>query len=219
MKTGYTHIAWVIDRSGSMEYIREQVIAGHNAFVEAQKNLEGSMTMTSIQFESGGWSQRGRTNSIVYDVVENHSNIADVKPLTRETYRPGGGTPLLDALGRAISETGTWLASLSEAQRPEKVLFMIYTDGEENSSQEYTAERIKALIQHQESKYSWQFSYLGANQDAFAEAAKIGIARGATGSFEATAKGTLESMERYTMSVASYRAAPAAAAFSMEDSD
>lgn len=215
MKAGYTHITWVIDRSGSMASIQDQVIAGYNSFIEGQKGLEGTMTMTSIQFESGTWSNRSGTSSLVYDVVENHSDIVDVKRLSRATYRPGGGTPLLDALGRAIKETGSWLASLPESERPEKVLFMIYTDGEENSSREYTAEQIKALIEHQESKYSWQFSYLGANQDSFAEADKLGIRRDATGNFSATAEGTLESMSRYTQSVAAYRAAPAAAAFCM----
>jgi hypothetical protein len=88
---------------------------------------------------------------------------------------PRGNTALLDAVGRAIVETGERLRALPENERPGLVVFVIVTDGQENSSREYTKARVKEMIEHQQNVYKWQFTYLGANQDAFAEAGGMGI--------------------------------------------
>jgi hypothetical protein len=96
-------------------------------------------------------------------------------------------TALLDAVGRAINETGERLSQMADADRPGLVIVAIITDGEENSSHEFTKSQIKDMIQHQTNKYSWQFTYLGANQDAFAEAQGIGIDAGVTMNFKVAA--------------------------------
>jgi hypothetical protein len=84
-------------------------------------------------------------------------------------------TALLDAVGRAIGDTGLRLHRMPENERPGLVLFVIITDGLENSSHEFNCDQIKQMIEHQKQVYSWQFTFLGANQDAFAEAGKMGI--------------------------------------------
>ena len=88
---------------------------------------------------------------------------------------PRGSTALLDAVGRAINETGERLAKMNEEDRPGLVVFVVMTDGEENSSQEFSKDQIKQMITHQQDTYGWHFTFLGANQDAFAEAGALGI--------------------------------------------
>lgn len=88
---------------------------------------------------------------------------------------PRGSTALLDAVGRAITETGSRLAAMKETERPSLVIFVIVTDGQENSSRTFTREKIREMIQHQRTVYKWPFTFLAANQDAFAEAASLGI--------------------------------------------
>ncbi len=96
---------------------------------------------------------------------------------------PRGSTALLDAVGRAINETGARLGAIDESQRPGLVVFVIVTDGAENSSKEFTRPKIREMIEHQQSAYKWQFTFLAANQDAFAEAATLGIAQAGTAGY------------------------------------
>ena len=90
---------------------------------------------------------------------------------------PRGSTALLDAVGQAINETGARLAAVDESQRPGLVVFVIVTDGQENSSREFTREQIRTMVEHQQSAYKWQFTFLSANQDAFAAGGSMGIAQ------------------------------------------
>ena len=96
---------------------------------------------------------------------------------------PRGSTALLDAVGRAINETGERLTKMPEADRPGLVIFVIVTDGEENASHEFSKARVKKMIQRQQTKYNWQFTFLGAEQDAFTEAGGMGIAAAGTANF------------------------------------
>lgn len=162
-KKADTHITVVIDKSGSMNSIKGDTIGGFNQFLADQKALPGEATLTLVLFDTG------------YEVVTSGRLLPDIEPLTPSTYRPGGGTALLDALGRSINETGAMLAQLPEPERPEKIVFAILTDGEENSSREFSREKVFEMIRHQTEVYKWQFIFLGANQDAIAEAGKIGI--------------------------------------------
>jgi hypothetical protein len=88
---------------------------------------------------------------------------------------PRGYTALLDAIGRSVNETGESLASMPESERPGLVTVMIVTDGGENSSKEFTNQKVREMIEHQTNVYSWKFSFLGANQDAFSTAGGLGI--------------------------------------------
>jgi len=160
-----THIAVLLDRSGSMGAVKDETISGFNYFLQEQKAAGDNASFTLVQFDSEST-----------DVVHEARPVRDVPDLNQDTYQPRGSTPLLDALGSTISSTGKTLAAIPEANRPNKVVFVIITDGEENASHKFTKNQVKEMIDHQTEKYNWQFIFLGANQDAFAEAGAVGIA-------------------------------------------
>lgn len=165
MNKDYTDITLVVDRSGSMATVREEAQGGINGFIASQVQEPGMARLTLVQFDSE------------YEFVHQGQLIQEVPPYT---LVPRGMTALLDAVGRAMVETGQRLARMPEAERPGLVVFVVMTDGQENSSHEFTKARIREMIQEQQQKYSWQFTFLGANQDAFAEARALGMdARGA----------------------------------------
>ncbi len=120
-------------------------------------------------------------------MVHNRQDIQTARPLTLETYEPRGSTALLDAIGRTIDYIGKELASTPEADRPSKVIIAILTDGEENASQLYSMAQINQRITHQTRKYQWEFLFLGANQDAIATAARMGIHADQSATFAADA--------------------------------
>ena len=167
-----THIAVLLDRSGSMGDIKDDAIGGFNCFLKEQKAAGANATLTLVQFD---------TEST--DVVHESMPILEVPDLNHQTFQPRGGTPLLDALGQTIDSTGRALAAIPEANRPNKVVFVVITDGQENSSHQHTKASVKERIDHQSSQYNWQFVFLGANQDAFDEAGAVGIALGNAANF------------------------------------
>ena len=160
MRTDLTDVTLVIDRSGSMQAIREDAEGGVNAFIVEQAKQPGEALLTLVQFDTE------------YEFVH---RAAPIKQVPAYKLLPRGNTALLDAVGRAINETGERLAKIAEHERPGLVVFVITTDGRENSSREFSKAQVKELIERQQAKYNWHFTYLGANQDAFAEAGGIGI--------------------------------------------
>lgn len=160
MKLDMTDITLVIDRSGSMAAIRDDAEGGVNTFVQEQKQQAGEALLTLVQFDTE------------YEFV--HQGIP-IKNAPAYKLVPRGSTALLDAVGRAINETGDRLAKMAEPDRPGLVIFVIVTDGQENSSREFSKAQIKDMISQQQTQFSWQFTFLGANQDAFAEARGMGI--------------------------------------------
>jgi hypothetical protein len=170
MRPDFTDITVVMDRSGSMQACRADTEGGFNSFVESQKKLPGSANLTLVQFDTE------------YDFVHRGVPIQNVPPFT---LVPRGNTALLDAVGRAIVETGERLAALPEADRPGLVTFVIVTDGQENSSREFNLAQIREKITHQRDVYKWQFTFLGANSDAFADAGEMGIPMAATAQYAA----------------------------------
>lgn len=149
---------FILDRSGSMEECRADTIGGYNAFIDTQVPFGGTMTLVLFDHE--------------YDVVYKGKPIAEVPKLTRETFVPRGNTGLFDAIGRTIKEA---------SDDPKTVI--ILTDGQENSSRTYTKAHVKDLVEAK-TKSGWAFVYLGANQDAFAEASGIGIGPAATMNYD-----------------------------------
>jgi Mg-chelatase subunit ChlD len=149
-------IVFVLDRSGSMQTLRDEAIGGFNAYVEQMAKDSPDAVLSLILFDSG-------SIDITYDKVP----IAEVKPLTIQSFVPRGMTPLYDAVGMAVT-------NLKE-QKGKKKALIILTDGQENASQEHTKESIYKLLTEQQEKDKWLVSYLAANQDAFAEAAKFGV--------------------------------------------
>lgn len=170
MNKDKTEIVVVLDRSGSMGSCKAQTVKGLNQFITEQKKLPGSANFTLVQFNHE------------YEFVHNGVPLNTVGECDMD---PSGSTALYDALGRAINETGKRLAAMAECDRPGLVAFVILTDGAENCSSDFNADQIKEMIKHQQEKYSWQFTFLGANQDAFASSAKIGISVASTSNYSA----------------------------------
>lgn len=160
MRSDLTDITLVVDRSGSMQSIRSDAEGGVNAFLRQQAREPGEAFVTLIQFDHD------------YDFV--HRGVP-IRECSEYKLVPRGSTALLDTLGRAITETGIRLNLMTEAERPALVIVVIMTDGQENASREFTRERVREMIEHQQQQYHWQFTFLGANQDAFAEAGLLGV--------------------------------------------
>lgn len=178
MKAGLTELVFLLDKSGSMSRLADDTIGGFNTMINKQKEEEGEAYVTTVLFNRN------------YQTLHDHLFLPDVPLLTEEEYLPMGGTALLDAVGDTINSIGARLNSTPEEERPEKVIFIITTDGYENSSREFTKEKVKEMIEHQRNKYSWTFIFLGANMDAVAEASSLGINPGFSKTYSRTSIGT-----------------------------
>lgn len=170
MRHNFTDITVVMDRSGSMASCKDDAEGGLNEFIKQQKEAPDEAVFSLVQFDTE------------YEFV--HRGVP-IRQVPHCTLTPRGWTALLDAVGRAIVETGERLQRMAEADRPGLVVFVIITDGQENSSKEYTKRQIKEMIRHQQDVYKWQFTYLGANQNAFVEAQGMGI-QGAAADYKAS---------------------------------
>lgn len=173
--SGYRHYVAIIDRSGSMASIRDETESGVRHYVREQQKLPGKATLSLFQFDTE------------HEQVHDFTNLSDVPEYT---LSPRGMTALNDAVGFAIARTGERLAAIPENERPGRVLVLIVTDGEENASQEHNAKQIGEMIEHQRSAYKWEFTFIGANQDVFKEAGKLGLSRDQSLSYAATRSGT-----------------------------
>jgi len=191
MNTNLTDITVVLDRSGSMEIVKQDTIGGFNTFLKEQQNGSPA-TITLHQFDDE------------FDTVIDGQDVHQAKLLDSKTYVPRGWTALLDAIGRAINHTGNRLEKASDDKKASRVVFVIITDGEENRSKEFTRTKVFDMIQHQKDKYSWQFVFLGANQDAIKSAHDIGIAKAAAMSYAANAIGTMAAFSDVAANVRSY---------------
>ncbi|KQR96590.1 hypothetical protein ASG12_20995 [Williamsia sp. Leaf354] len=167
-------VAALLDRSGSMQSIADDTRGGFDAFITTERAAEGTTVVTLAQFDDR------------YELVYSDRPIETVPPLALE---PRGMTALYDAVGRFVTEVGAGLAALPEESRPGSVTVVVMTDGHENSSREWTIEAVRALIGRQESEYSWDFVFLGANMDAVEVGAGLGFAPEKSMTYEATAGG------------------------------
>lgn len=178
MNSNYCDISIVLDRSGSMAVVRQDTIGGFNTFLCDQKAQPGKCTVTLVQFDDQ------------YEPNYSGKPVGDAPELNEATYQPRGSTALLDAVGKTIVQTGERLAAMPESERPGKVIFVIITDGEENHSREFKKQQIKGMIEKQTNQWKWQFVYLGANVDAFAEAGSMGIATASAMNYTQNSMGT-----------------------------
>lgn len=156
MNNDYTHIAMIIDRSGSMSSCWNDVKGGYEEIVKQNKAADGKCTFTVAAFDTD------------YDLLEDFTDIQDVKSTL--SVNPRGGTALLDAIGKTIVTVGEQLAKLKEKDRPARVMVVVQTDGEENSSREFTKDQIKELVEKQTNQYNWQFQFVGASLASVHEA-------------------------------------------------
>ncbi len=198
MKKGLTEIIFIVDRSGSMSSIRMDMIGGFNSFIKSQQKLATECKVSFYQFDTG-------TPIVekVYEALE----LARVPELTELTFVPRGGTPLYDAIAFVVKSVGERLTNTAEENRPERVLVVTITDGEENSSNEWTLVQVKQMIEHQEQKYKWEFVYLGANQDAWAVGQRLGVKASSTLTYTANVAGTAAMWDSLSTKTMAYRAA------------
>lgn len=161
MKSNLLHICFVLDESGSMYNSVDDVIGGFQKLIDEQKaEKDGECIISLYRFS---------------DKVKKDYIGKPVNEVPKLTYSPGGCTAMNDGVGTAIDEIGKWLSDMDESERPSKNMIVIMTDGQENASQEYTFDSVKAKIQHQEEKYSWTFVYMGTNLKDLKDANRLGI--------------------------------------------
>lgn len=194
MNPNLTELVYIIDRSGSMHHLTADAVGGYNAFLTEQKSLPGEARLTTVLFDDE------------YKLFCDHVDLKEAKEMTASDCMARGCTALMDAIGRTITSVGKRLANTPEEERPAKVLFMIMTDGYENASREFTRSGVKTMIEHQQSVYSWQFLFVGAGIDAYAEASSIGISAINTVSTSATSECVLDSLNAFSKAAYAVRA-------------
>lgn len=197
MKADYTHIAIILDRTGSMEAIRDDTIGGFNAFLNAQKAEPGLATLTLVQFDSQD----------PYEVVHHFKPLADVPELTRETFVPRASTPLLDAMGRGINDLEKSLVDLPENERPARVVMVIITDGQENASRDFRKDQVEKMIREKQEKFAWQFVFLSADLNAIGDALQSGVPSASVMAHDLSERGVGAAWASLSRSVSDYRAA------------
>lgn len=188
----HTEIIFVIDASGSMSHLAGDTIGGFNGFIESQKALDGKATLTTVLFDSS-WR-------ILHDGID----LQKVKPMTTSDYMVGGMTAMLDAIGEIINRVQDRHDELGE-EKPENVLFVITTDGEENSSRNFNKSQIEKMIKHQTNGHGWKFMFLGANMDAVKEAESIGISRDYATNYNYTSKGVYDTFTTMSCTASALR--------------
>jgi hypothetical protein len=182
MKDNSTHLALLVDRSGSMSSIREDAQGGLKTLIAEQRALPGELTIELFQFDT------------------EYEKIDDIDGWT---LQPRGMTALLDSMGKAITQVGEGLAARPEEDRPSKVIFVIVTDGLENSSSEWTREKVFEHVQRQTDEWAWQFVFSAANQDAVAVGSKLGVRNNMN--YQHTGAGTRSAYASMSASIGSFR--------------
>lgn len=180
-------IFFILDRSGSMGRIADETIGGFNAFVESQKNLPGKATLSLVQFDHE------------YSVVHNNQPIESIPALDKSTFQPRGMTALYDAVGMTISKFK------DDNPKDTKTIVAILTDGQENSSKEYSYGRIQELIKEVEGEHNWDVLFIGANMNAQAVAAQMGISAAKSVTYDYNGKGAMDALNTVACATSSLR--------------
>ncbi len=183
MKKNLTEIVFILDRSGSMAGLESDTIGGFNSMIAKQKQTEGEALVSTVLFDN------------VCEVLHDRVNIQKIAPITERDYTVRGCTALLDAIGGAIHHIGNVHKYAREEDVPEHTLFVITTDGMENASRRYSAEKVKQMIEWQKTKYGWEFLFLGANIDAVETARHFGIGADRAANYRCDSKGTALNFE------------------------
>jgi uncharacterized protein YegL len=195
---GKVEVVFIMDRSGSMGGLEADTIGGFNAMLARQKAESDNIIWSTVLFDH------------ISEVIHDRVPVDKVKELDRDTYYVRGSTALLDAVGGAIRHIGNVHKYAREEDRPSKTLFVITTDGMENSSVVFDYRRVKRMIEKQQKKYGWEFIFLGANIDAVGVAGRIGIApersarfhndrQGISRNFEVMAESVVKMSKGYTL--------------------
>ena len=193
MKNNVTELVFILDRSGSMAGLESDTVGGFNAMIEKQRGVEGECYVSTVLFDS--------ESEVLHDRVK----LSDVPKMTEDDYCVRGSTALIDAIGGAIHHIGNIHKYARPEDIPEHTVFVITTDGMENSSRIYSADKVKRMIEEKKEKDSWEFLFIGANIDAVETAARYGISGDRAVNYNADKKGTRIMYETVARTVSSVR--------------
>ena len=196
MKKGLTELVFILDKSGSMQGLEADTIGGFNSMIIRQKEEADEALVSTIFFNNA--------SSVVHD----RESIDKIRLLEKQDYMVGGSTALIDAVGGAIHHIKNVHKYIREEDCPEKVMFVIMTDGMENASHYYKLSQVKKEIKHLKKKRNWEFLFLGANIDAVETADGFGISKETAVEFKCDSAGTQLNYEVLSDTVASFRAQP-----------
>lgn len=188
----HTELIFVLDKSGSMEGLEKDTIGGYNSILQKQQTGEGTVTITTVLFDHE------------IELLHDRLPIESIHLLNEKDYIVGGMTALMDAVGFAIGKIDKVQQSVKKEMRADKVLFVITTDGMENSSQKFSSEAIKKLIEARK-ELGWEFLFLGANIDVEQFAHTIGISEEYAVEYIADEKGTYQNFEALNETVTNVR--------------
>ena len=188
-----TEIIFILDRSGSMEGLEADTIGGFNSMMRKQASEPGDALVSTLLFDND------------VEVIHDRLNIKDVTEITSKEYHVGGSTALLDAVGSAIKHIAKIHKYARKEDVPKKTLFIITTDGMENSSRRFSYKDVRKLVEHEKSKHGWEFIFLGANIDAAAEASRYGIDSSMAVNYNCDSEGVGISFKVMEDVVSSYR--------------
>ena len=195
MKNNITEIVFILDRSGSMAGYEADTIGGFNATIDKQKKLDGICYVSTVMFAN--------QSKVIHDRIK----LDAIEMMTEEDYQVGGGTALLDAIGRSIHHIGNVHKYARPEDVPEHTIFIITTDGMENASHQYDSSTVKRMINRQQEKYGWEFIFLAANIDAVETANRIGIRRERAANYRQDREGMRSSYEAMSEAIISVRCA------------
>lgn len=188
-----TELVFILDKSGSMAGLESDTIGGFNSMLEKQKKVDGECRITTVLFDNR------------YELLHDRIDIRAVSPMTEKEYQVGGSTALLDAIGRTIQKLVRVQKNTAEEYRAENVMFVIITDGAENASREYSAAKVKAMIEEEKTKCGWEFVFLGANMDAVETAGRFGISADRVADYVPDEAGTALNFAMMSDAVAGFR--------------
>ena len=196
MNKNLTELVFILDKSGSMAGLERDTIGGFNSMLDKQKQEAGECRITTVLFDNR------------YQLLHDRIDIRAVSPITEREYQVGGSTALLDAIGRTIHKLAGVQKNTAEEYRAGNVMLVIITDGEENSSREYSAGKVRAMIE-EEKKYGWEFMFLGANIDAVETAGRFGIDPDRAVDYMPDSAGTELNFQMMSEAVTAFRATQA----------
>lgn len=193
-KNDSTEVVFIMDKSGSMNSIKDDAIGSYNSFIEKQKDFKDETIVSVAMFNDK------------YDMLYNGVTIDEAR-ITKDNYSPRGCTALLDALGKTITDVKSRYDSDIKAGKgiPKKTIVVVMTDGYENASREYNLDTVKKLISECEKENNWEFVFLGANIDTFSTCKGLGINPGKSINFDATSLGVRKGMNELCSMVADIR--------------
>jgi hypothetical protein len=207
MKKNLSHLIFLVDRSGSMQSIKTDMIGGFNSFIKSQKELPAECVVSFYQFDD------------IYESVFEKISLKDLPDLTEDTYIPRGCTALHDALGKTIKSYGEYLTTLSEDQRPERILVVTITDGLDNVSNTFSLDQVRQSIRLQKETYGWDFVFLGSNIDAWGTGDALGVDQRSVLQFASSGPSVKAAFTSLSKGTSNYRSSKDKVKYTFEDQD